>query len=338
MEIYLVGGAVRDELMGRPRGDRDFVVLHATAEEFAAVHEGARIVGRKGVTFIWRGEEYTLSEAPDIEADLACRDLTVNALARDSGGRLHALPSALSDLERRALRPVSRENFLADPLRVLRAARFAACLPDFSSTPELVSAMRAAAPLLGEPAAERAGVELRKACACPAPHRFFDLLAEAGCLAPWFVEFEESPRAHDAARAAEAVAHEASGDPLTVWMAMCHVLAPAQAEALGERLMLPIVWRKAARAASEELPLLMRYAELSPREKAELLPRLHVLELFDQAVAVAQTLVLGFEAGRARADKAAVLAVRLPARERGRGAASGELLRLLRESALERSG
>ncbi|EPR44696.1 Polynucleotide adenylyltransferase region [Desulfovibrio sp. X2] len=348
MELYLVGGAVRDEIMGRAGADRDWVVLGAGEGEFLARFPGARQVGRKGITWIWRGEEYTLSDAADIAADLAVRDLTVNALARGGDGRLFAHPRALADIRDRMLRPVAAANFLADPLRVLRAARFAACFPDFAAAPELIAAMRLARPHLAEPAAERAGMELRKACACPAPGRFMALLAEAGCLAPWFAELASPETAAEAgARAqataeflAESQAESQAGAPVgesgaqAVFMALCSVLDAAGAEALVERLRLPVPWRRAALAATQELAQLLAYQDLSPGDKAAALHRLHVLKLTDQALAAAAALCPGFPAERARADLKTVLSVRLPPTMRDRGEASGELLARLRAEAL----
>lgn len=338
MRIYLVGGAVRDAIMGRSAGgDRDFVVLGASKETFLARFPGARCVGRKGFTWIWQGEEYTLSEAADILDDLAGRDLTINAVARAEDGGVIALPGALDDIRDRVLRPVSDANFRADPLRVLRAARFAALLPDFRAAPELAGAMRGARDLLDQPAAERVGVELRKACACPAPQRFFTLLAEAGCLAPWLAEFVPDNRLAGLCTALAALPSPAPlPDPLTVWMLACHVLAPAEAEELADRLRLPVPWRKAAAVAASGLLLLARYAELSRAARAGLLPGLNKQKLFAPALAAAQALNPALDAGVARADLKTLLAVRLPEEARDLGEESGALLERLRIEALRR--
>ena len=124
MKRYLVGGAVRDRLLGRPEGDRDYVVVGATLDAFLAAHPKAKPVGRHGkVAYIVSGCEYVLAE--DLGEDLARRDLTVNALALDEEtGEVVGLPGAREDLANRVLRPVSEANFFDDPLRVYRAARF----------------------------------------------------------------------------------------------------------------------------------------------------------------------------------------------------------------------
>jgi len=337
MTIYLVGGAVRDAIMDRPGGgDRDWVVLGASQEDFLARFPGARQVGRKGFTWIWRGEEYTLSDAPDILGDLQGRDLSINAVARGEDGRVIALPGALEDIRNRVLRPVAEKNFRDDPLRVLRAARFAACLPGFSAAPGLAAAMRGARDLLGQPAAERVGMELRKACACPAPERFLDLLAEAGCLLPWLEEFAASDRLARVRAALAALPRVAQPGPLAVWMVLCHVLAPAEAVDLAERLRLPSPWRKAAVAAAAGLRLLARYAELSRAERAELLPGLAKQKLFSPALAAARALNPALDAEAAATDLKTLLAVRLPDEARDMGEESGALLARLRIEALRR--
>lgn len=339
MRIYLVGGAVRDAVMERPGGgDRDWVVLGAGEAEFLSRFPGARQVGRKGFTWIWQGEEYTLSDAQEIMGDLEGRDLTINALARDEEGRVVALPGALDDIRNRVLRPVSAGNFRADPLRVLRAGRFAACLPDFFVAPELIEAMRGAKDLLDQPAAERVGMELRKVCACPAPERFLRLLAEAGCLAPWLTEFAAGDRMERAASAAGVAARLVPSEPLGVWMALCHVLAPAEAVELPERLCLPVPWRKAAAAAATALRLLVRYSGLSRAERVGLLPPLAKQKLFAPALVAVRALNPGLDPEAVRRDLNILLAVRLPDDARDLGEESGELLTRLRIEALPRRG
>lgn len=143
MEVYLVGGAVRDELLGRPVRERDWVVVGETPQSMQAA--GFRPVGRDFPVFLHpeTGEEYALARterktgpgyrgfavhcAPDVslEADLARRDLTINAMARDASGRLVDPHGGCADLERRLLRHVS-PAFVEDPVRILRLARFAA--------------------------------------------------------------------------------------------------------------------------------------------------------------------------------------------------------------------
>ena len=138
-----MGGAVRDELLGLPVQDRDFVVVGATPEEMVA--QGFKPVGRDFPVFLHpeTHEEYALARterksgrgyrgftvysAPDVtlEQDLARRDLTINAMARDEAGRLIDPFGGERDLRAGVLRHVS-EAFAEDPVRILRVARFAA--------------------------------------------------------------------------------------------------------------------------------------------------------------------------------------------------------------------
>ncbi|MCX7960925.1 MAG: multifunctional CCA tRNA nucleotidyl transferase/2'3'-cyclic phosphodiesterase/2'nucleotidase/phosphatase, partial [Burkholderiales bacterium] len=143
MKAYVVGGAVRDELLGLPVADRDWVVVGATPEQMTAA--GFRPVGRDFPVFLHpvTGEEYALARterksgrgyrgftvycAPEVtlEEDLARRDLTINAMARDEDGRLIDPFGGARDIAAGVLRHVS-EAFAEDPVRILRVARFAA--------------------------------------------------------------------------------------------------------------------------------------------------------------------------------------------------------------------
>jgi tRNA nucleotidyltransferase (CCA-adding enzyme) len=143
MQAYVVGGAVRDELLGLPVVDRDWVVVGATPEDMVA--QGYTPVGRDFPVFLHPDthEEYALARterksgrgykgftvysAPDVtlEDDLKRRDLTINAMARDAGGRLVDPFGGERDLKARVLRHVG-ESFVEDPVRILRVARFAA--------------------------------------------------------------------------------------------------------------------------------------------------------------------------------------------------------------------
>jgi tRNA nucleotidyltransferase (CCA-adding enzyme) len=209
MEIYLVGGAVRDELLERPVLERDWVVVGSTPEEMADL--GYRQVGRDFPVFLHPDtkEEYALARierktgpghtgfvchaGPEVtlEEDLRRRDLTVNAMARDAHGELVDPFGGCDDLRARILRHVS-DSFVEDPLRVFRVARFAAQLPGFTiaaETQALIVRM-ARENQLAELSAERVWQELQKALAQTAPLRFFEVLREAAAMAPWLVEME----------------------------------------------------------------------------------------------------------------------------------------------------
>ncbi|HEY2864906.1 MAG TPA: multifunctional CCA addition/repair protein [Casimicrobiaceae bacterium] len=200
MKIYRVGGSVRDELLGLPVADRDFVVVGATPEQMIAA--GYRPVGRDFPVFLHpeTNEEYALARterksgrgyrgfvfhtAPDVtlEADLARRDLTINAIARGSDGALIDPHGGLADLQAGILRHVS-PAFAEDPLRVLRVARFAARFA-FSVAPETEALLRtiAASGELATLTPERVWQELAKALMEKSPSLFFEVLRRCGAL------------------------------------------------------------------------------------------------------------------------------------------------------------
>jgi len=211
MKVYLVGGAVRDELLGRPVRERDWVVVGATPEEMQAL--GYRLVGRDFPVFLHpeTGEEHALARterktgpgyrgfevrySPDVtlEDDLKRRDLTINAIAKDSGGRLIDPHGGRADIEARKLRHVS-EAFNEDPVRILRVARFLARFEPlgFEIAPETMARMRAMV-AAGEADAlvpERVWQETAKALAEPAPAAWLRALRASGALARVFPELD----------------------------------------------------------------------------------------------------------------------------------------------------
>jgi len=211
LEVYLVGGAVRDVLLGRPLGDRDWVVVGSTAAEMQ--QRGFTPVGRDFPVFLHpeTHEEYALARTErkqgrghrgfvvhaeptvTLEEDLQRRDLTINAIAQAPDGALIDPFGGVADIKRRVLRHVS-EAFTEDPLRVFRVARFAAVLPEFGVAQETLALMRgmSAAGELRDLSAERVWQELSKALAAPAPERFFVVLSDSGCLQDWFADIEVS--------------------------------------------------------------------------------------------------------------------------------------------------
>lgn len=204
MKTYLVGGAVRDALLGRPCGDRDFVVVGATPEQMTA--QGFRPVGRDFPVFLHpqTGEEYALARCerkagrgyrgftvlatPDItlEQDLARRDFTINAIARDDDGSLVDPFDGIADLQAHVLRHVS-DAFVEDPVRILRAARFMARWQPlgFSIAPETMTLMRrmVAQGEVDHLVPERVFAELSRALTEPAPAAFLRTLRACGALA-----------------------------------------------------------------------------------------------------------------------------------------------------------
>ncbi len=204
MQTYLVGGAVRDRLLGLPPGDRDWVVVGQTPESMLAA--GFRTVGRDFPVFLHpeTGEEHALARTErksgvgyrgfvvhadpsvTLEQDLARRDFTINAIAEDADGNLVDPFGGAHDIQARVLRHVG-PAFVEDPLRVLRAARFMARLAPlgFSVAPETMALMQrmAASGELSSLVAERVWQELCKALSAPRPSAFLRTLREAGALA-----------------------------------------------------------------------------------------------------------------------------------------------------------
>jgi tRNA nucleotidyltransferase (CCA-adding enzyme) len=200
MKVYRVGGAVRDELLGRPVSDRDYVVVGATPETMLA--QGFRPVGHDFPVFLHpeSNEEYALARterksgrgyhgftfhvAPDVtlEEDLGRRDLTINAMARDPDGTLIDPYGGERDLSAGILRHVS-PAFAEDPLRVLRVARFAARF-GFAVAPETEALMRsiAAGGEIATLTPERVWQELSRALMEPLPSRVFVVLRRCGAL------------------------------------------------------------------------------------------------------------------------------------------------------------
>lgn len=365
MRIYRVGGSVRDEFLGHQQQDRDYVVLHADEAAFVHRFPQAKRVGRDSPVFILDGDEYTLSAAPDIASDLDGRDLTVNAVAREvQTGEVYSHPLAFGDMQARRLRPVAAANFLGDPLRVYRAARFAAAWPAWCVTPELSTAMRAAAAaqVLGRPAAERIGGEVRRALVSAAPSRFLGLLYHTGCLGPWFFEWcgaAEIPAGPPAYHSGSVLAHTSrvldavAGTEIPAWMGWCHDLGKTQtppakwphhyhhehcgaelAHVQGHRLRLPQRLILAGSLAARWHMLAKRYQLLRPGTKLDLLLRVHHADVVESLSALAAADGTPGVHTRMRADLKRVLAVRLPPEKRNRGQASGEYLRQLQIQAL----
>ena len=141
MQCYLVGGAIRDMLLGTTPHEFD-IVFAETVEDFLYEKPHAKRIGTDVPIFIAEGHEFIPLQGSSINDDLMSRDFTINALATDENGVLHMHAKALGDLKKGILRPVSGDIFQSDPLRVFRAARFAATFPHFSLHADLPQMMR----------------------------------------------------------------------------------------------------------------------------------------------------------------------------------------------------
>ncbi|QOW24265.1 multifunctional CCA addition/repair protein [Lysobacter sp. H23M47] len=211
MNIYLVGGAVRDRLLGLQPGDRDWVVVGETQASMESA--GFKPVGRDFPVFLHpdTGEEHALARTErksgrgyrgfvvdadpsvSLEEDLGRRDFTINAIAQDAHGGLVDPHGGAADIQARVLRHVG-PAFVEDPLRVLRAARFMARFAPlgFTVAPETMALMLeiTASGELAELVPERVWQELRRALASQRPSAFLRTLHEAGALAVVLPEVE----------------------------------------------------------------------------------------------------------------------------------------------------
>jgi tRNA nucleotidyltransferase (CCA-adding enzyme) len=211
MQTYLVGGAVRDKLLGRPIKDQDWVVVGSTPEKMLA--QGYRAVGADFPVFLHpkTKEEYALarierkvgvgytgfscdaSSEVSLEEDLMRRDLTINAMAMDDQGNIIDPYNGQQDLDNKLLRHVS-DAFIEDPLRVLRVARFAARYHNlgFRIAPETMALMQKIVESgeLIALSAERVWQETARSLMETHPEVYFENLRSCGALAAWFPELD----------------------------------------------------------------------------------------------------------------------------------------------------
>ncbi|MCU7837260.1 MAG: multifunctional CCA addition/repair protein [gamma proteobacterium symbiont of Taylorina sp.] len=223
MQIYKVGGAVRDKLLHRKVVDNDYVVVGATIEEMLAA--GYKPIGKDFPVFLhpqshdeyalarterkvakgYHGFEFYADSHVSLEEDLIRRDLTINAIAEDEHGKLYDPYHGIDDINHRILRHIS-QAFAEDPLRVLRVARFAARYAEygFSIADETMTMMQCLVDNdeVDALVAERVWQEVDKALSDNNPWIFFKVLRQCGALARLFPELErlfgvpQSPQWH----------------------------------------------------------------------------------------------------------------------------------------------
>ncbi|UPG86191.1 multifunctional CCA addition/repair protein [Luteibacter aegosomatis] len=296
MDIYLVGGAVRDQLLGRPVVDRDWVVVGATPEAMLAA--GYRPVGKDFPVFLHgeTKEEYALARTErktgrgyhgfafhadpsvTVEQDLERRDLTINAIARREDGTLVDPFGGARDIETRTLRHVSAA-FVEDPVRLLRVARFAARYAPlgFTVADETMDLMKRMVDEgeVDHLVPERVWTETRKALAEPMPQAFVRVLRETGALRVLFPEVDalygvpQRPEFHPEVDTGihvelvlQAAAKLAPGDALVGWCALTHDLGKAltPAEVLPRHIMHEQRGIEPVRAMSARLKVPAEYA------------------------------------------------------------------------------
>ncbi len=254
MEIYLVGGAIRDELLGLPVKERDWVVVGGSPEEL--IKQGFQPVGKDFPVFLHpkTHEEYALARterktakgykgfafyaAPDVtlEDDLKRRDLTINAMAQSSSGELIDPFGGQEDLQRHLLRHVSLA-FAEDPVRILRGARIATKLTDFDVYPETNELMRQMVKE-GEVdalVAERVWQEFERALQEKKPQRFFKVLENCNALTILFPEINLK----GAGTKALISATDLSQAGPVRFAALCHDISDSSVKKLCQRVRAP---------------------------------------------------------------------------------------------------
>lgn len=267
MEIYLVGGAVRDKLLGLAVKDKDWVVVGATVDDMLA--RGFRQVGRDFPVFLHAdtNEEYALARterkagkgytgftvhaAPDVtlEEDLKRRDLTINAIAEAEDGTIIDPYGGRADLDAHILRHVSAA-FTEDPLRVLRVARFVARFAGlgFTVAPETLSLLRAISESgeLEHLVPERIWQETQRALREAVPTRYFQLLQECAALPHLMPELSSGfSNAGNSTHLLESAVRLSTAIPVR-FAVLCAELSETQLSNLSQRLRLPNDYRELA--------------------------------------------------------------------------------------------
>jgi len=323
MRSYIVGGAVRDALLGLPVKDHDWVVVGATPDEMLA--RGFRPVGKDFPVFLHpeTQEEYALARterktgrgyagfafhaSPDVtlEEDLARRDLTINAIARDEAGTLIDPHGGQADLQARLFRHVG-PAFVEDPVRILRLARFAARFHDFNVAPETLALMKSmvADGEVDHLVPERVWQEIARGLMEARPSRMIRVLRDCGALARLLPELDklfgvpQPEKYHPEIDTGEHVlmvidAAAAADTPLPVrWACLLHDLGKGETPAavlphhyghearsatlareVSERLKAPADCRDLAVLVAREHGVLPRITELRPDTIVKILER-----------------------------------------------------------------
>ncbi len=357
MEIYLVGGAVRDQLLDYPVKERDWVVVGATPEQM--LEQGYRQVGRDFPVYLHpdTSEEYALARTErksggghtgfvcnadptvTLEEDLSRRDLTVNAIARADNGKLIDPYGGRADLEQRILRHVS-PAFVEDPLRVLRVARFLARYQHlgFSIDPGTLTLMRNIAES-GEIQllpAERIWSELARALNERSPAAFFSSLQQCTALDIVMPELENL----DSSLVRLQNAGTAGEDDASLFAVLLAELAPDRVEALCKRLHAPRRFRELALLTSRCGGAYQQVQSLSAEELLQVLEQTDSLrrpERFEQFLASCELAWPGTAANRDFLRRAFQVCSEVDSRELASANISGlELGQRIREQRRQR--
>jgi tRNA nucleotidyltransferase (CCA-adding enzyme) len=290
MKVYLVGGAVRDKLLGLPVKERDWVVVGASPEEMVKL--GYQPVGKNFPVFLHpkTREEYALARTerkiskgytgftfhtdPSItlEEDLKRRDLTINAIAQTKSGKLIDPFDGQKDLNQKTLRHVSAA-FAEDPVRILRVGRFAARFGDFKIDPITLKLMRAMVKA-GEVDAlvpERVWQELQLALSLPYPWRFFETLKKCGALP---ILFPEIQRCFTKSQTILKHSTKISNEPLIRFVGLTSSMSSIAIKSLSKRIKAPKHYRDLAVTVSKYKKQFLQAEKLNAEKILQLLEKL----------------------------------------------------------------
>lgn len=292
MKIYLVGGAVRDSLLGHPIKERDWVVVGATPQEMLDL--GYRPVGKDFPVFLHptTHEEYALARterktapgykgfnfyaASDVtlEEDLQRRDLTINAMAQSPDGQIIDPFGGEQDLKNRLFRHVS-PAFAEDPVRILRVARFSARFSDFNLHPDTLRLMQEMVQKgeVNALVAERVWQEWERALQESHPQKFFEMLDLSGALAILLPEFIGNT---DGFKALERATQRAAPE-IVRSAVLFYVLDAHSIRVIHQRYRLPKDHRDLALLVSSESPKYVELFHLHAESYLALLERLDAL-------------------------------------------------------------
>lgn len=291
LDIFLVGGAVRDELLGKPIKERDWVVVGATPEDM--IKQGYQPVGKDFPVFLHpkTHEEYALARTerktakgykgfhfyatPDVSLteDLIRRDLTINAMAKNmTTGEIIDPYHGQADLKQKIFRHVS-EAFSEDPVRILRVARFASTFSDFSVDPATNQLMQqmVRSGEVNALVAERVWKEFSRALACTHPKRFFDVLQACHALPVLF------PELNDMCFSVFENATRMSQDNTIRFAALLHHLPFEKVQSLCKRYRVPSEFAELATLAAKHH---RAYHDLNVKEAEAILALLKSVDAF----------------------------------------------------------
>lgn len=304
MNVYLVGGAVRDQLLGLPVTEKDWVVVGATPEEMQS--RGFRPVGRDFPVYLHpeTGEEYALarterktgkghrgfdcdsSAGVTLAEDLQRRDFTINAIARDDNGELIDPWGGLRDLEQRMLRHIS-PAFEEDPLRVIRAARFMAKLHHlgFELNEETTSLLKHMVSRgdLDELPPERICAELEKALRTESPEVFFRAIEEVGAARTLW------PELTDQGIALLSRVRPLTTEPEARFAAICLDLSTGEIRQICERIKMPSRYRDRASLVSQHDETWKNVLQMSAREIVDVMTDMDAFRRTERFASMSKT-------------------------------------------------